>query len=51
VRFVQALKRHREAHDAVLELPRGARLDVALADASAGADTVHVDDPAALAHE
>jgi ribosomal protein RSM22 (predicted rRNA methylase) len=48
VRFVQALKRHRAAHDALLDMPRGTRLPVALAGTSAGTDTVHVDDPAAF---
>ena len=42
LRFVQALKRDREAHDAVLALPRGARLPVP-AEPPSG-DTWHISD-------
>jgi ribosomal protein RSM22 (predicted rRNA methylase) len=45
LRFVQALKRHRSAFDAVNTLPRGARLAVPAHDG----DTAHVDDDGARA--
>ncbi|HEY4221740.1 MAG TPA: small ribosomal subunit Rsm22 family protein, partial [Myxococcota bacterium] len=51
LRFVQALKRHREAYDALVSIERGTRLRgslAALAKNAAG-DTAVVDDPAAIA--
>jgi hypothetical protein len=44
LRFVQALKRHRAAFAAVLELPRGARLPAF----GITTDTAHIEDDAAL---
>lgn len=47
LRFLQALKRDRKAHDALLDVPRGSRLPLAAAgDAREG--TGHVVDPALL---
>lgn len=47
LRFVQALKRHRPVHDAVLELPRGAHLPSALAE-NIHDHTAHVEEERAL---
>jgi len=47
LRFVQGLKRHRDVHDTLLDLPRGARLPVELA-ANITDGTAYVEDLAAL---
>lgn len=47
LRFVQALKRHREVHDALRALPRGGRLDAAVA-RDVRDHTAHIEDAAAL---